>query len=52
MEPEELESEIQKRIARIEVEVWAVADSVSTATLTSIDENGYPARLIDVEIQK
>ncbi len=43
MEPEKSASEIQKeRIAQIEAEASSLVDSVSIATLTSVNENGYP----------
>lgn len=43
MKPEKTASEIQKeRIAKIEAEASALVDSVKIATLTSVNENGYP----------
>ena len=43
MKSEKSASEIQKeRIAQIEAEASALVDSVNIATLTSVNENGYP----------
>ena len=43
MESEKSASEIQKeRIVQIEAEASALVDSVRIATLTSVNENGYP----------